>query len=248
MLEICGEHVDFLADRVCEPDNLAYKIGVVRQFNKTHKHQIFYADTEALQNRDPYMAPFVANFYQENGITVREARRTWIYALSLVSNLMMDHRYGGEVRFMCFNNLANTTGQSCIETPKEQVMLPMCGQIYEQMSRTEAAWPLVIDGYTPSSRKEIEIQAAWNKDRTKLIIYLLNRSNEDTQATLDLSLLSASFKKSVSRRMSAAGGRVQETVKSQGNIRYEYRYGTVDTVFPLTCEIPRFSFTELVIE
>lgn len=248
LLDLCGEYVDFLADRVCEPDNLAKKIAAVRRFNATHEHQIFYADTEALQNRDPSPAPFVGDFYKKNGITIREARRTWIYALSLVSNLMMDHRLGGIVKFMCFNNLANTTGQSCIETPKEDVVLSACGLIYEQMSRTRAAWPLKIDDYSPSNRKEAEIQAAWDKDRNALVIYLLNRCDEGTHVSLDFSSLGKPFIKAAMRRMSASGGRVQETAASHGNIKYEYSYFSVSSINPNTFEMPSFSFTELVVE
>lgn len=248
MLDICGEYIDFLADRICEPDNIAAKIAMVRKFNSTHEHKIFYTDTEALQNRDPKPAPFVGKFYQDNGITIREARRTWIYALSLVSNLMMDQRYGGEVKFMCFNNLANTSGQSCIETPKEGVVIPACGLIYEQMSRSKAAWPLKISGYTPTNRKEIEIQAAWDLERNKLVIYLVNRCDESTKVTLDFASLGKDFCKASQRRMSATGGRVQETVKSQGNIHYEYDYFPVNAKVPNTFEIPKFSFTEIVIE
>ncbi len=139
----------------------------MRQYNATHAHKVIYADTEALQNRDPSPAPFVAEYCEKHGITYRSARRTWIYALNLVSNLMMDHRYGGEVLFMCFNNLANTSGQSCIETPKEGAMLPFCGLIYERMSRTEARWPVEIEGYEPSSRKDVQIQAAWDSGKEK---------------------------------------------------------------------------------
>lgn len=248
MLDICGNYIDFFADRVCEPDNLGYKLGAIRRWNASHEHKIFYADTEALQNRDPHMAPFVADFYKKNGITIREARRTWIYALSLVSNLLMDMRYGGEVKFMCFNNLANTSGQSCIETPKEGAMLPFCGLIYEQMSRSLAAWPVEIEGYTPTSRKEIEIQAAWDLERQKLVLILLNRCDEGTRVTLDLSSIGKSFTKSSSRRMSAAGGRTQETAQSQDNCRVEYDYGAVNTASPLTFAIPAFSFTEIVLE
>jgi len=248
MLEICGNSIDFLADRVCEPDNLAYKLGCVRLWNENHEHKIFYTDTEALQNRDPHPAPFVGAFYRDNGITIREARRTWIYALSLVSNLLMDMRYGGAVRYMCFNNLANTSGQSCIETPKEGAMLPFCGLIYEQMSRTEAAWPVEIEGYHPTSRKEVEMQVAWDKDREKMILILVNRCDEDTRVSLDFSGVGKTFGKASSRLMWAEGGRTQETARSQGNCHVEYDYSAVNSAVPMTFEIPAFSFTEIVLE
>lgn len=247
MLELCGEDVDFLADRVCEPDNLSRKVEMVRQYNATHDHKIFYADTEALQNRDPSPAPFVERYFAEQGITYRSARRTWIYALNLVSNLMMDHRFGGIVRFMCFNNLANTSGQSCIETPKEGAMLPACGLVYQRMSRTLAKWPVEIEGYTPSARNDVQIQAAWNQDKTKLVVYLLNRTDENTAVTLDLSGLDLPCGQASLHLMTAAEGTTQETVKSQGNIVQSHRYCALDTALPQTFPMPRFSFTEIVI-
>ena len=247
MLELCGEDVDFLADRVCEPDNLSRKVEMVRQYNATHDHKIFYADTEALQNRDPSPAPFVERYFAEQGITYRSARRTWIYALNLVSNLMMDHRFGGIVRFMCFNNLANTSGQSCIETPKEGAMLPACGLVYQRMSRTLAKWPVEIEGYTPSARNDVQIQAAWNQDKTKLVVYLLNRTDENTAVTLDLSGLGLPCGQASIHLMTAAEGTTQETVKSQGNIVQSHRYCALDTALPQTFPMPRFSFTEIVI-
>jgi alpha-N-arabinofuranosidase len=248
MLDICGHAVDFLADRMCEPDNRARKLEIIRKYNADTGRNIYYTDTEALQNRDPLPAPYIKEYYEKNNITYRSARRTWIYALNLVSNLMMDHRCGGEVRFMCFNNLANTSGQSCIETPKEGVVLPFCGLIYERMSRTEAKWPLKIAGYEPTSRKPIEIQAAWNMERSKLVIYLVNRSHEGTFASLDLSGLGKTFTKARSYRMSAAAGTTQETAKSNGNLKRESRYLPLVPGGVNTFEIPAISWTEVIAE
>ena len=248
MLEICGEQIDFLADRVCAPDNIARKVAIVRQYNATHKHQIYYCDTEAHQARPNAMAPFTAQYYQDHEIDFCRSRRTWLYALTLVGNLMNYHRYGGIVQFMCFNNLCNTTGQSCIEVDKEGYLLPMCGQIFERMSRTEAAWALKIDGYEPDSLKSVEIQAAWNQDESKLILYLLNKCDQDTSVTLDLSGLGRTFTRRFSARMSAESGAAQETMKSRGNVHYDYSSGPVFSEVPNTYAIPAFSFTEIVLE
>ena len=247
MLDICGEHVDFLADRVCAPDNIARKVDVVRRYNASHKHQIYYCDTEAHQARPNAMAPFTAQYYQDHDIDFCRSRRTWLYALTLVGNLMNYHRYGGIVQFMCFNNLCNTTGQSCIEVDKKGYLLPMCGQIFERMSRTEAAWALKIDGYEPDSLKSVEIQAAWNQDESKLILYLLNKCDQDTSVTIDFSNLGRTFSRQFSTRMSAESGAVQETMKSQGNVHYDYQYAPVSNGVPVTYSIPAFSFTEIVI-
>jgi hypothetical protein len=247
MLEICGNDVDFLADRVCAPDNIAYKVGIVRRWNAAHAHKIYYCDTEALQNRPNTLAPFTAEFYEKNGITIREARRTWIYGLTLVGNLLNYHRYGDIVRFMCFNNLCNTSGQSCVEVARERVMLSICGLIYEQMARSEAAWVLEIEDYVPDSLKSVEIQAAWNADETRLIVYLVNKCDQGTRVSLDFSALKHTFKTSRLRRMTAPGGRTQETMRSSGNIAVSCEYAPVNAGGPNTYPIPAFSFTELVL-
>ena len=248
IIDICGEAIDFIADRMCEPDNIDRKINILRKYNACHDHKLYYTDTEALQNREATLAPFTKQFYEQNGITIREARRTWIYGLTLVGNLMNYHRYGGEVHFMCFNNLCNTSGQSCIEVSKEDVMLPICGLLYEHMSRSEAKWALKIEGYEPHSKKNIEIQAAWNADETRLVVYLLNKCDADTRVSLDFSALGCEFQRISMKKMSAAGGRVQETMRSQGNIQVTYGYLSPSSHSPNTFEVPKYSFTELVLE
>lgn len=247
MLEICGEAIDFLADRVCAPDNIAYKVDIVKRYNATHEHQIYYCDTEALQNRENTLAPFTADFYQKRGITIREARRTWIYGLTLIGNLLNYHRYGDIVHFMCFNNLCNTSGQSCIEVAKEQVMLPIAGLLYEQMSRSPAAWALEIEGYEPDSLKSVEVQAAWDEDETRLVVYFVNKCDEDARITLDFSGLGRVFHSARARRMSAADGRTQETVRSQGNIEVSYNYSQPNMQGPNTYEVPAYSFIEMIL-
>lgn len=247
MLAICGEHVDFLADRVCTPANIAYKVGVVREYNAAHEHQIYYCDTEALQNRDGTKAPFTEAFYADNGITHREARRTWIYGLTLVGNLLNYHRYGDIVRFMCFNNLCNTSGQSVIEVDKEKTILSICGLLYEQMVRSPAKWVLRIDGYEPDSLKSVEIQAAWNRDETQLVVYLVNKCDEGTQVSLDFTGLGKTFTQARQRRMTAEGGRVQETMRSNGNIRVHCEYSSPSALGPNTYDIPPYSFTEIIL-
>jgi hypothetical protein len=149
---------------------------------------------------------------------------------------------------MCFNNLCNTSGQSVIEAAKERVLLSICGLLYEQMARSEATWVLEIEGYAPDSLKSVEIQAAWNADETKLILYLVNKCDEDALVSLDLSPLGRAFRSARARRMSAPGGRVQETVKSNGNIAVECRYSIPNAVGPDTWSIPAWSFTEVILE
>jgi hypothetical protein len=116
------------------------------------------------------------------------------------------------------------------------------------MARSEATWVLEIEGYAPDSLKSVEIQAAWNADEPKLILYLVNKYDEDALVSLDLSPLGRSFRRARARRMSAPGGRVQETVKCSRNVAVECRYSVPNTAGPDTWSVPAWSFTEVILE
>ena len=47
--------------------------------------------------------------------------------------------------------------------------------------------------------------------------------------------------------MTAPGGRTQETMRSNGNIRVEYEYSAPNMQGPDTYPIPPFSFTEITL-
>lgn len=247
ILEMCGESIDFIADRMCEPFNIKRKIAIVQQYNRTHEHQIYYTDTEALQNRELALAPFTKHYYSKHGIDFCQSRRTWIYALTMAGNLLHYQRYGDLVRFMCFNNLCNTSGQSCIEVSKEKTILTASGILLQHMARTKASRPLRIEGYEPDSLKSIEMQVSWDENRTCLVIHLVNKCDQATLVTLDFSLLNRRFSSFRSTLLYAENGAVQETIRSHNNIREETRYGSISCAHPCTFDAPAFSFSEIVL-
>ncbi|MCK5641847.1 MAG: hypothetical protein KAJ19_13675, partial [Gammaproteobacteria bacterium] len=248
MLDIAGNDIDFLAGRVCIPENIEWKVGAVRKWNAEHEHKLFYADTEAVQQRDQHLDSYTAMRYKRAGYGKKEPMRTWTYALTLASNLMAFQRCGSDARFMCFNNLANTMGQSCIETPKEDVILTGNGYILELLSRSEAAWPLVIDAYEAAQTDIIQVQAAWNAKRDKVAVYLLNRGPADGQVTLDVAALGRGFTTMTRSRLWAGDALTQETVKRQGNVKKLKDVKTLDAAPSIDVALPRFSFTEIVLD
>lgn len=247
LLELCGDCIDFIADRMCEPFNIKRKMAIVEQYNRTHPHPIYYTDTEALQNRDLTLAPFTRRYYADHDIDFCKSRRTWIYALTMAGNLLHYQRYGDLARFMCFNNLCNTSGQSCIEVSKEETILTASGILLKWMSRSPAAWPLQVEGYTPDSLKSVELQVSWDADRTRLIVDLVNKCDRDALITLDFSRLGRHFSSFQKLCLFASDGAVQETIRSHGNIREETRCGDISLDGPHTFEARSFSFTEIVL-
>lgn len=165
----------------------------------------------------------------------------------MAGNLLHYERYGGLVQFMCFNNLCNTSGQSCIEVSKQESILTASGILLKWMSRTAAAWPLKIDGYEADSLKSVEIQAGWNSNRTELVLNFVNKCDQDTRVTLDFSGLGRSFSRFHTLRLSADDGDIQETIRSHGNIKEEVSCGSFKSDTWQTFEIPAFSFTETIL-
>ncbi len=248
ILKQCGHAIDFIADRMCEPFNIQRKLAILQRYNKTHTHQLYYTDTEALQNRPLALAPFTRAYYEKHGIGFCDSRRTWLYALTMAGNLLHYQRYGSLVQFMCFNNLCNTAGQSCIEVSKTETILSAAGIMLSQMARTQAAWPLRIEGYEADSLKSIEVQAAWNEDRSRIVINLVNKCDEATPITLALSGLGLSGTVPVQRiSLWAEDGDAQETILHHGSIKRACVYGTLNVDEPCSFMAPAFSFSEIVI-
>ena len=155
-------------------------------------------------------------------------------------------RYGELARFMCFNNLCNTSGQSCIEVSKEETILSAAGIMMKAFANTEAAWPLRIEGYEADSLKSIEMQVSWNLDRTKLVINLVNKCDEEAWITLDLSKLAIQGNSMKTFKL-VGDGAAQETIRNHGNIHESVTYRSIDTTLPYTFQASAFSFQEIVI-
>ena len=64
---------------------------------------------------------------------------------------------------------------------------------------------------------------------------------------MDFAALQHDFHSACARRMSAPGGRTQETMRSNGNIKVEYEYSAPNIQGPNTYPIPAFSFTEMIL-
>jgi alpha-L-arabinofuranosidase len=113
--------------------------------------------------------------------------------LTVLANMMSWQRRGGDVAWVNFNNLSNTHAQSAIETPRESVFLTACGVAMATIARSPAAWPVRIAGYAAKVDDEFQVQAAWDLDRRRLILYILNRTGEKRDVVFDLMDLGRTF-------------------------------------------------------
>lgn len=249
MLDIAGADIDFLADRADAGKTAAHMLKILNSYNKKHNTNIRYSDTEWLaynteQKRDAYNMS-----RNEKGVTKSYSFSKWMYALNLLKNFMSFQRLGDGIWFVNFNNLANTHSQSAIETPKEGAFLTASGKALQLLSNSPAKWLLHIEEYTPKSNDEYQIQAAWDMDKEKLVLYICNRTQDTKETVFDLSSLSKNFMKSKINRLIAPSPVSMNTFENQNEIknhRKEEKSPVKNGQYKIST--PPLSFTEIILE
>ena len=249
MLEIAGPYIDFLADRGDADSVTRMMVGKVREYNRIHGTEIKYSDTEWL----PYSTETKRDAYNmaknEGGVTKSYAFSKWFYAMNLLKNFMSFQRMGSEMWFVNFNNMANTHSQSAIETPKEKPFITASGQALRLLSESPAAWLLGIEGYVPEANDEFQVQAAWDKDRDRLVLFVLNRTSEVRRIAFDISDLNKVFGTYAITELSAPSPVNMNTMDNPDGIkrtRSEGKASLKKGMYPI--RVPAWSFTEIILK
>ncbi len=194
MLQIAGLYIDFLADRGTTNENIERKIKIIREYNKKNNTNIKYTNTEYFVDIYDSSANYaLKEFNVREGKGRNLVTATWGYALSWANLLMQWQRYGSDVLFTCFNSFVNDHMNSVIETPKECSFLKYPAAIGKLFRESPARYPLRLQGYCPDTGKSLQIQVAWNFDRTNLVVYLYNSMSVEGEVTLNLSKVDKAF-------------------------------------------------------
>jgi alpha-L-arabinofuranosidase len=173
----------------------------------------------------------------------------WHYGMNVLKNFLAFQRRGGEVSFVNFNNLANTHSQSAIETPKEGAYLTASGLALGLLANSPAAWVLQIEGYSPKVADEFQAQAAWNKERKKLVLYVCNRTFDQQKATFDLTALSKNFNKARITILSGDGPLAMNTIGNPNAIHQTVKnMAKIKTAKAFSIKTDPYAFTEIVLE
>ena len=248
MLQIAGPYIDFLADRGDAGKTTKSMISKVREYNAANGTSIKYCDTEWLAyntevKRDAY-----------NMATSGEATKSfifskWAYALNLLKNFMGFQRMGDEMLFVNVNNLANTHSQCVMDTPKEGAYLTAAGKAMEFISRSPAARVLKIKDYDPQMSEDFQVQAAWDRERRRLVLYVCNRTGDKRSATFDLKSLGRTFKTCTRTRLQADSPVAMNTLDNRDSIQIQKGSGKANVKKDLCqIDVPAWSFTELILE
>lgn len=213
MLSIAGDHIDFLADRGPTKSNLDNKLSIIREWNKKHNDSISYANTEYFINFDQQTEEFLEELRaDENKRNLIHA--SWGYALNWANLLMQWQRYGGDVIFTNFNSFVNDHFHSVFDTPKEGAFLRYPAVFGKLFRESESCWLLQLDGYEPDTRKGLQPQVAWNRDKTKLIVYIYNANDKESTVTFNLGKLNRPFNRVTGKYIIGPGPVTYRTVKN----------------------------------
>ena len=248
MLKIAGKDIDFLADRGDAGETTRAMIGKLREYNAANGTSIKYCDTEWLAyntdiKRDAY------NMASGEEATKSFMFSKWLYALNLLKNFMSFQRMGEEMLFVNVNNLANTHSQCVMDTPKEGAYLTAAGKAMEFLSRSPAARVLRIKDYDPTMKEDFQVQAAWDKDRERLVLYICNRTGEKLPAIFDLNALGTTFKTCSLTRLQADSPVAMNTLENQDAIKVSNTAGKAHFKKGLfKVEAPAWSFTEFILK
>jgi len=250
MLAIAGKDIDFLADRADAGKDTRTMIGKVRKFNAANGTDIKYCDTEWLA----YNTDLKKDVYNMAENHEGEGSRSfmfskWLYALNLMKNFMGFQRMGDEMLFVNVNNLANTHSQCVMDTPKEGAYLTAPGRVMEFLSHSPAARILKIEDYDPEMAEDFQVQAAWDRERQKLVLHVCNRTGDRHRAAFDLSGLGRTFKAFRQTRLVADGPMAMNTFAHQDAIQVRKTSGKAPVKKGVCIvDAPAWSVTEIILE
>lgn len=243
LLAIAGDHVDFLADRGFGEEDLRAKLTRLRAFNSERATSIRYCNTEWLAYDG---VADEQNRRDTADMTKSSLFGSWRYALNIARHFLMWQRYGEEILFVNFNNLANTHAQNVLDTAKEGVGLSAAGRVFELISRSPARRPLLSSGAEPAHDADFQIQASWDETETQLVLTAVSLLDEDRSATIDLSSLSSGFTRMQTTTLSADGPLARDHVGHLEQIARDSRLENV-TGATLDITVQAWSLTQIVL-
>lgn len=245
MLKICGQDIDFFADRADAEKELGQKLGLMRAYNAAHGTHIRYCNTEWF----PWEGGDFNVYTGINDSSVWSRNCRWFHGLYVMKNFLAWQRAGGDVMFINYNNLANTHGQNVIETPKEGTYLSADGQALAMLAHSPAARPLKLEGYTAQIKDDFQVQAAWDKGRRRLSLYVLNRTGQTRKAEFDLAKLGRTFRAAETRTLRAEDPMARDTLKAPEAIgRQDSRQSGLKVQTAYTVLAHPWSFVEVILK
>ena len=186
MLEILGPHVDLITNRGGSVEEMHHDLLILDEYNKKHGTDILLCHTE-------FRAPLSRAEGGVDGLnqvqtvdpeTLFNRSVRWEYAMNMAEQYILFQKMGGDFFTANFTNLTDGWGESLINIAKEKSYLSASGVTYSLLNSLDIVYPQVIKPIKDD--KDIVMQVAWNKNRNKLTVILLNFSEKENVCQLDL--------------------------------------------------------------
>ena len=130
------------------------------------------------------------------------------------------------------------------------------GVALSMISRSPAAWPLQLQDYKAGPKDDFQVQAAWDKERKRLVLYVLNRTAEQKTATFDISQLERNtwwskhtFKSAETRTLYADDALTRNTMENPDAIKRKDQTQTglsISDEYSVTAQ--PWSFVEVILD
>lgn len=186
ILEIVGPYVDLITNRGGSIKQMHNDLLILEQYNKKYGTNILLCHTE-------FRAPLSRTDESVNGLNQVQTKDTetlfnrsvrWEYALNMAEQYIRFQNMGGDFFTANFTNLTDGWGESLINIAKDNIYLSAAGVVYSLLNSLDIVYPQVIEPIKED--KNIVVQVAWNRERNKLIVVLLNFDKKEKLCQLDL--------------------------------------------------------------
>jgi len=193
MLDITYPYIDLITNRGGSMEELASDLKVLASFNKMHHTNIRLCHTEfraplerAGQGTDGLNKP-----KEDDKETLFTKAVLWQYGMSVLDQYIQFQNFGGDFAFANFVNYSDGWGENIINIPKEGPFLSSVGKAMEFLHKLPVAYPLKIEN--KNIDPDVELQAAWNKQKNRFTLIILNYAHEKKELHFDLADLGVSF-------------------------------------------------------
>lgn len=201
MLEIAGSDIDLVNNRGGNIAELRDDLAVLAEYNAGHDREIRLCHSEYRANSYDLPVDPGAAKAKDDGLNTPQSKDAkdsaiakasrWSYGLSLLCDFLEYQGFGGDFQFANFTGYNDGWGEGLINCAKSRVYPSAAGEAFNFLREQAMAWPLAID--VAGSSPLVRTQAAWDRQKQSLVLFMLNLSAEPRTITWDLAPLATKF-------------------------------------------------------
>ncbi len=193
MLEIAGPYIDVITNRGGSVKEMWNDISILKKYNAKHNRNIMLCHTEL-------RPPLAKNSGGVNGLNrvFNDQKESmfnrcvrWEYAMSTIDQFIEYQNMDGYFYTGHFTNLSDGWGEGLINCAKEKAYMSSVGVAYDLLNSLEISYPQVIE--VVEKTPGIVMQAAWNDNRDKLTLLILNFDEKVVIHKVDLKEIKTKF-------------------------------------------------------